>query len=236
MTPASGPDPADWLAGLLRGFHPLRWLLCLGGLVLTGLSAVLAKSFFDQGPPDLPGWWQQPIEHAQALRAEILSGSLGRTIVGGGALLALNTELWCLIGGWIARHELLARRRARYDAAEVRPEPSPTAFLAGWWKRLLAWCPCVLVMALFMLMPVVLAGWVNAWFGGLGALVVSLLLPVVLAADLLLVVVALGAVAWPLMPFAFAAECSDSFDAVSRCYSYFLQRTTRFLLLTATAL
>jgi hypothetical protein len=235
-SPPSGPGAADWLAGLLRGFHPLRWLLCLVGLVLTGLSAVVAKSFFDQRPPDLPGWWQQPIEHAQALRAEILGGSLGRIIAGGGALLALNTALWSFIGGWIARHELLARRRGRYDAAEVRLEPSPTAFLIGWWKILPACCPCVLMVALPMLMPVVLASWVNAWFGGLGALVVSLLLPVVLVADLLLVVFALGAVAWPLIPITLAAECSDSFDAVSRCYSYVLQRSLRFLLLTATAL
>jgi len=236
VTAPSGPNPADWLAGLLRGFHPLRWLLCLVGLVLTGLSAVVAKSFFDREPLDLPGWWQQPITHAQALQAEIWGGSLGRTILRGGSLLALNTALWCLIGGWIARHELLARQQGRSDTAEVRVEPSATAFLVGWWKSLLTCCPSVLLLALVLLLPVVLAGWVNAWLGGLGALVVALLLPVVLVADLILLFVVLGAVAWPLMPVAVAAECSDQFDALSRSYSYLFQRPVHFLLLTATAL
>jgi hypothetical protein len=46
-------------------------------------------------------------------------------------------------------------------------------------------------------------------FGSLGAL----LLPVVLVADLALLVVALGVTAWPLMPVTLAAECT----ALCRC-------------------
>jgi hypothetical protein len=220
VTDPSGPGPADWLAGLFRGLHPVRWLLCLVGLVLTGLSVVVAQALFEGEPPNWPGWWQQPMERLQALQSEILGGSLGRTIVRGSALLALNTALWCLIGGWIARHELVARRQGHYDTTEVRMEPRATVFLVGWWKSLLTCCPSILLMGLLLLLPVVLAGWVSIWLGSLGALVVSLLLPVVLVADLVLLVVALGAVAWPLMPVAIAAECSDQFEAVSRSYSY----------------
>jgi hypothetical protein len=236
VTSASGPDPTDWLAGLLRGFLPLRLLLCLAGLALTGLSGVLALSLFGSGPPDLPGWWQQPIEHAQALREECLGGSLGRIVVRGGPLLALNTALWCLIGGWIARHELVARPRDPYDATEERVAPGATAFVAGWWKRLIRCCPGVLLILLVLLLPVLLVGWVCAWLGGMGALAASLLLPVLLVADLAVLVVALGAAAWPLMPVTLAAECGDEFDALARSYSYSLQRQVHFLLLTATAL
>jgi hypothetical protein len=193
-------------------------------------------SFFDWRPPDLPGWWEQPIDHAQALRTEIWGGSLGRIILRGGPLLALNTVLWCLIGGWIARHELVARRRGRYDNAEEGVEPSATAFLVGWQQSLVACCLIVLIAAILLLLPVVLAGWVSTWFGSLGALVVALLLPVVLVADLAVLFVALGVVAWPLMPIAVAAECSDSFDAISRSYSYLFQRPVLFLLVTAPAL
>jgi hypothetical protein len=232
----SGPDPAGWLAGLFRGFHPLRWLACLVGLVLTGLSAVVAMSFFGRGPPDVAGWWRQPSEQAQALGAEILGGSLGRLVLRGAPLLALNTALWCLIGGWIARLELVARGRGRYDTTEWRAEPSATAFLAGWWKSLLTCCPSVLVVMLLLLLPVALAGWLSAGLGSLGALVVSLLLPVLLVADLALLLVILGAVAWPLMPVTVAAECGDQFDAISRSYSYLFLRPARSLLLTATAL
>jgi hypothetical protein len=220
----------------LRGFHLLRYLLCLVGLSLTGLSAVVALSLFDWRPPDLPGWWQQPIDHAQALRIEIWGGSLGRIIVRGGPLLALNTVLWCLIGGWVARHEAVARLRSRYDTAEARVEPSATAFLVGWQRSLVACYLIVLFVALLLLQPVVLAAWVSTWLGSLGALVVSLLLPIVLVADLALLFVGLGAVAWPLMPITLAFECSDSFDALSRSHSYLFQRPVLFLLFTAPAL
>jgi hypothetical protein len=220
----------------LRGLHPLRWLLCVVGLAVTVLSAAVAKAIFDWEPLDLPGWWQQPIEQAQVLGAEIGDGSLGRLIIRGGPLLALNAPLWCLIGGWIARHELVARRCGRSDTAEVVTEPSATAFLRGWWKPLLSCCPIVLFLALVLLLPVVVAGWVNTWLGSFGALVVSLFLPVVLVADLGLLLLGLGAVAWPLMPIAVAAECGDQFDAVARSYSYIIQVPVRFLLLTAIAL
>lgn len=236
VTPPPGPGLADWLTGLFRGFLPHRWLLGLVGLALTGLSAVVAHSAFGRGPLDWTGWWLQPVEHAQALRDEVLGGSLGRIMVRGGLLLALNAALWCLIGGWIARHELVARRRGRFDIADERVAQGATAFLVGWWKRLLVCCPCVLIIILVLLLPVLLAGWACAWFGGPGALVVALVLPVVLVADLAGLAVALGAAAWPLMPVTIAAECSDEFDALSRSYHYSFQRPIRFLLLTAAAL
>src|SRR5258707_471311 len=115
-TSSSGPDAADWLVGLIHGFHPLRWFLCLVGLVFTGISLVVAQACFDLGPLDFPGWWQRPTEHADALRTDILGGSVGRAVIRGGPLLAFNIAMWCLIGGWIARHHLLARRPERYDS------------------------------------------------------------------------------------------------------------------------
>src|SRR5262249_33069625 len=150
--------------------------------------------------------------------------------------LALNTMLWCLIGGWIARHELVARRRARDYSAKAGGESSVTQFLVGSWKSLLVCCPLVLLFSLLLLLPVLFAGWVSTWLGGLGAWVVSLLLPVMLVADLALLAIAVGGLAWLLMPVTVAAECGDQFDAISRSYSYLYQRPVRFLLLTAIAL
>lgn len=236
VTDASGPGPADWLAGLFRGLHPVRWLLCLVGLIVTGLSLVVALALFQGGPLNWPGWRQQPIERLQALQSEILDGSLGRIILRGSLLLALNTALWCFIGGWIARHELVARRHAQDDTAEGRAIPGVMPFLVGCWKSLLRCCLVVLILALLMIQPVLVAGWVNTFLGGLGAVAVSLLLPVVLVADLVFFLIALGSVGWPLMPIAIAAECGDSFDAVSRGYSYVFQHPVRFLLLTAISL
>ena len=208
---SSGPDAADWLVGLIHGFHPLRWFLCLVGLVFTGISLVVAKACFDLGPLDFPGWWQRPTEHADALRADILGGSVGRAVIRGGPLLAFNIALWCLVGGWIARHHLVTRRPERYDSRKEHRELTATEFLTRWWQSLLACCPTLLFFVFVFLIPVVVAGWLNAWFHGVGAVVVALLLPIVLLAGLLLLVFVLGSLAWPLMPIALAAECSDQF-------------------------
>src|SRR5262245_15096117 len=125
----SGTELVDWLAGLLRAFHPLRWLLCLAGLGLTGLTLLATQSYLDPDAADSTDWWARPIEHAQELRNLVLDQSLGGTILRGGPLLALLLALWSLVGGWIARAELLARRRGRPDLPDENLQPAPTAFL-----------------------------------------------------------------------------------------------------------
>jgi hypothetical protein len=232
---SSGPGAADWLAGLVRGFHPLRLLLSLVGLVLTGSSLVVAKACFDRAPPDFPSWWQDPIEHAQALRDDILGGSAGRAVVCGALLLVLNIMLWCLIGGCLARHELVARLSGRHDTPEGPGQPSTVAFVLGWWKTLLTCYPVLLLLVFFFLIPMGVAILVNTWCGGFGAVILAVLLPVVLVVALFLLVFGFGSLAWPLMPVAVAAECSDQFDALSRGVNYPCQRPISFLLLTATA-
>src|SRR6476660_3095774 len=52
----SGPDPAEWPAALIRGFHPLRWAVCLGGLAVTWVAAVLAQALYDRAIPRLADW------------------------------------------------------------------------------------------------------------------------------------------------------------------------------------
>jgi hypothetical protein len=220
---------------MMRGCHPLRWFLCLAGLLLTGSSAAVLQACLDQTPIDLPAWQRQPTEQTQALGNSLGSASLGGLVVGAGPWLAVNGILWCLIGGWIARHELLARRRSYATVSEAEAGPNATAFVAGWWQSLLAGWPTLLVFALIMLLPALLFGSLVALGSG-GALLTAILLPVVLIADLILLFVALGAVAWPLMPVTVAAECSDVFDSISRCYSYVFQTPVRFVLLTAFSL
>src|SRR5262249_36476886 len=175
------------------------------------------------------GWGQQPVDHLRDLWAGVAGGSFIRTVAWGGVLLAVITAMWNPIGGWIARHELMARRRADFETAEG---PSATAFLFGWLKQLLITFVPVLVLILVALVPVIVAGWVNDW-GSLGALLVAVLLPVLLVADLCVFLLAVGVVAWPLMPATVAAECSDALDALGRSYNYLYQRTISFLPLTA---
>jgi hypothetical protein len=223
------------VAGLVRGFHPLRWLLCLVGLGLTGGTLVAARACLDREPPDFSGWWQQPVEHAQALWDDTLGGPADRAVVCGGPLLALNIMLWCLIGGYLARHELVARRSGRPDDREGPGELRAGTFVLGWWKTLLACYPVILLLAFLCFIPIGVAILVNTWGGGFGAVLVAVLLPVLLLVSLPMLVFVLGSLAWPLLPVAVAAECDDAFDALARSVSYSFNRPVRFLLLTALA-
>lgn len=228
------PTLADWAAAVMRGLRPARWLLCAAGLTLSVLLAAEAQAWLEQQPPRLSGWWERPAEEAQALWAAVSGLSLVGATACVGAFLAITGAGWCLVGAWIARDELLTRREG--GTRPGAPLPGPTALVFERGKALLQCCPLPLLVALPPLALVLFAGWVNAWLGGFGAVLVSVCLPVVLLASLILLVLALGAIAWPLMPLTLAAERSDCFDALSRSYNYALQRPFRWLFLTVATL
>ncbi len=229
---ATVPDPGDWLIGVLRAFHPLHWILCLAGVVLTGLGATALRSFFVPAPADWFAWIEQPDELGRVWIADLLEGSLG-ALVRGFLLLAATVVLWSWIGAWIARAELLARRRRRAYFEKQPLEPSASALLAGRWGSLAANGLSVLIFAAILLVPILSAGWANEAAGDVGAMAVTLVLPVVLAADLVVLILAVGVIGWPWMAVTIAAECHDTFDALSRCYTYVLQQWVRALFLTA---
>src|SRR5262245_36875831 len=167
-TEPSETELVDWLAALLRAFHPFSWLLSLAGVILTGVILMMAQALIAPDPPTLSDWVAQPVERAQALAELILDQSLGGTILRGGLLLALLVSLWCLVGGGIARAELIARRRGRADLPEDSAQPGATAFLLRWAKPLLKCGWIVLCLGLLILVPVLVAGAVNQWLGGMG--------------------------------------------------------------------
>jgi hypothetical protein len=234
MIVASGPDAVDWLVGFFRAYHPLRWFLCLVGVTLTGLSAVMARSLCGNQPLDFAGWCEHPIEHAQSLWGVIFVDSFGLTLLRGGVLLTLNASLWSLIGGLIARPELVARH-AHDENSEQAVKPGGTAFLLGSWKALLGCFPCGLLMVVILLVPVAVSGLINAWFNGFGTLLVALFLPVVLLADLILLAIVLGSLSWFLMPIAVADGC-DQYGAMAFGYGYVFNRPIHFGLFSALAL
>jgi hypothetical protein len=230
----SAPGAGDWAAGLLRGFSLVRWPLCVVGIFLTGLSFAGAQACFEANPPSLLAWWQQPLDNAATLGAD-LWGSLARTIFGGGLLLAVNGMVWGLLGGWIARHELYCRQRALEDDSVEPLQLGPYTFLAGRWRPLQWSCTSLLGLALVCLLPLLLAGWVNGWFGGRGCVVVAAVLPFPLLFALGMLFAAAAAVAWPLTLAALAAECGKATDAVQRSRGYAFGHPILFVLLTAVA-
>jgi hypothetical protein len=225
-----GPPLIDWAGALWRGFHPLRVLLCCVGICMTaGLTGMCTAN--------VGNWWHNPAGNVAALAAEIWARSLFRVFL---AALIFTTSacLWCAIGGWIARQELLARLAGECDdiATETNHRPiGATGFVGKWWSCLFSCCPMIFMVFSILVAPVLLAGWISGWFRGLGAIGVSLLLPLVFVIDLVLAAMLVGLVAWPLMPVTLAAELTDSYDAVSRSYYYALQRPLRFIGLTALA-
>lgn len=237
MTPtASVPTPADWLAALVRSLHPARWLLALPALALTAAWAALTEAWLTWQAPRWGAWLRHPGEQAAALAAALD----GRTPLGVALWLSLPllgcAGAWCLVGGWIARHELLARRAARGGPHGHSRATGPTELVVARARALVLCCVVPVFLMLIALVPVAVAGWVNDLLGGVGALIVAVLLPLVLLSCFLLLAVGLGVPCWPLMPVAVAAEASDAFDALSRAYSYFFQRLLESVLLTAVAL
>jgi hypothetical protein len=230
-TPPAGPDAASWIGAGFRALHPLRWGLALVGLAATLTVAAMLQSLFDGRSPRLGDWFGQPAEQTQALGAHLAERSTLGLAIRLGTLLAVVAGVWGLVGAWIARHEVLARHRGEPYATPERIDPGPTALVKRQLKNLVVGFPIILVLCAVVSLPVMMAGGVNH-LGGFGAILVAVLLPVVLVADLILLLIAVGLVAWPFMPVTIAAENSDSFDALSRAYNYAYLRPLRFVLLT----
>jgi hypothetical protein len=226
----AGEAPA-WLGAMVRSFSPARWGLCLAGVILSALMAELALSIFAGTAPRLEAWWQDPLAEFYRL-ADHLVGKGSGTAVWRGCLLAIELSVvWGPVAGWIARAEFLSHRSVS-EAEEEAPTASrlsATRFLILRGRTLCFLVLFVLCFACFLLQFGLLAGLFSRIFGwGIGAVLVAVLLPVALASSLMVALVLVGGLSYSIMPACLAAEGSDSFDAISRGYSYLLQRPFRF--------
>jgi hypothetical protein len=80
-------------------------------------------------------------------------------------------------------------------------------------------------------------GFVEGWIPVFGDIVIAgLLWPIVIVLGLIMAVLLVGLFGWPLMYPTISVEGSDSFDALSRSYSYFYQKPWRYLGYSALAL
>jgi hypothetical protein len=84
-----------------------------------------------------------------------------------------------------------------------------------------------LVACLFLAVPLLMLGWVAQL--DIGALFVSVIWPLALLGGGLIALLALGLLlGWPLMWPTISTEATDSFDGLSRSYSYLLHRPLRY--------
>jgi hypothetical protein len=137
--------------------------------------------------------------------------------------------VWALFGGaisrgaalWFAREDRLSFRRSLGWGVKKWPAyfGAPMFPLVG---VLIAVIP-VAILCLLLKIPV-------------GVLVVGIIWPVVLLCGLLLAILLVGLLfGWPLMWPTISAEGTDSFDALSRSYSYTYQRPVHYLFYAAVA-
>jgi hypothetical protein len=86
--------------------------------------------------------------------------------------------------------------------------------------------PLVLVGILTVLLMIF--GWV-AWIPWLGELIGGILWPIPIIFGFIMAIVLVGLVGWPLMTATISTEGTDSFDALSRSYSYVYQAPWQFI-------
>jgi hypothetical protein len=138
------------------------------------------------------------------------------------ALWAL--AIWAWIGGAITRLaavELGLEERLSLGSA--------MSHATSRWRSYFAAPLMPLLLVLLVCLPLALVGLLMRGFDA-GVLMAGLVWPLVLLAGVLMAVVMVGlAVGWPLMWATISADATDSFDAVSRSYSYVYQRPLNYL-------
>ncbi len=132
---------------------------------------------------------------------------------------------WAFFGGAITRiaSVQIARSNERVSLKEA------VKFVGARYKSYLT-APLIPLLFLFGLAFVLfIFGLFETYLFGLGDVVGTLLWPIALLIGLVMAVVVVGLVGWPLMYSTISAEGSDSFDAISRSYSYVYQAPWQYI-------
>jgi hypothetical protein len=138
--------------------------------------------------------------------------------------------VWALVGGAIVRLAAVQLTRE-----EKIPWKQAFSHALAKWQSYFAAPLMPLLGVLLMTVPMALVGVLMRT--NVGLLVVGLLWPLYLLAGVLMAIFLVGLLfGWPLMWAAIGTEESDSFDALSRAYSYVYQRALKYLLYAAIAM
>lgn len=138
-------------------------------------------------------------------------------------VIAWTLGVWAIFGGAITRiaavevtrNEKIGLTEAlRYTLARWR------SYLFASYAPLIGIAVFALLLMIFGLLSLI------PFFGDFWD---GLLWPIPLALGLVMAIVLVGLVGWPLIHATLGAEGSDSFDALSRCYSYVLQKPWSYL-------
>ena len=131
---------------------------------------------------------------------------------------------WAIFGGAITRSAAVSF--ARNENVGITTALRYTT--SRWKTYLLASSGPLLLLAGLFLVLVLLVGTINL-IPLVGDLWSAMLWPVVIILGIVIALAMIGLVGWPMIHATLAAEGSDSFDAVGRCYSYVIQEAWNYL-------
>jgi len=131
--------------------------------------------------------------------------------------------LWAFLGGAITRIAVVKLGREEHIGLWDSMKHACYKYLSY------AGAPLIpLIAAVVITSPIILLGFLMLF--DLGVVIASVFWVLALAAGAVATLILLGlCFGWPLLWAAIAAECSDSFDAVSRTYMYVLHRPAHYL-------
>lgn len=178
--------------------------------------------------PDSPlhaGWWELSAPFRQLFDWQITFTGLAFLLLAG----IWVTAVWAFFGSAITRMAAMQVAREQqigWRAAIGHASSKWTACFTAPWLPLIG--------VLLVTIPTALIGLLLRL--DVGALLVAIIWPVLLVGGLLMAIFLLGLFfGWPLLWAAVSTESSDSFDALSRAYSYVYQRPYHYLFYAAVA-
>ena len=138
-------------------------------------------------------------------------------------LILWTLAVWGFFGGAISR--IAALQFARNERISLR---DAIKFTRERFVSYVAAPVLPLVLLLVFTIALMVLGWIH-WIPILGEIVAVLVWPVVLLVGFIMAVVIVGLIGWPLMVATISTEGTDSFDALSRSYSYVYTAPWRYL-------
>ncbi len=146
--------------------------------------------------------------------------------------LLWNLLVWGLIGGAITRMAVVQVARPNEKVGMMEAVGFARARLQSYFSAPLFPIIFIAVLTVFL----IIFGFIEGFTFFFGDIFLSVLFwPLILLMGLIMAVVLVGLVGWPLMYSTISAEGSDSFDALSRSYSYVFQAPWHYLWYSAVA-